>query len=227
MLDFSKQLCSAGAFFVATLDKCIAGGIGANFDIMRIMKKIVLDLETQKEFAEVGGRSAYSKLRVSVCGIYSYAQDQYLCFDETTLVRLGELLQGADQVIGYNIKQFDFQVLQPYFNFSMTSVPALDILEEIEKVLGHRIRLDAVAQTTIGAGKTGTGLGAISLWKSGRIDELKSYCLSDVKLTRELYEYALREGKLLYQDFFEVREIPIKIIEPAARIDALVQSSLF
>lgn len=189
--------------------------------------KIVLDLETQKEFAEVGGRSAHGKLRVSVCGIYSYEQDQYLCFDESNLTKLGEMLQETDLVIGYNIKQFDFQVLQPYFNFSMDTVPALDILEEVEKVLGHRIRLEAIAQATLGTGKTGSGLASINLWKTGRIDELKSYCLNDVKLTREVYEYAKVNGKLLFQDFFETREIVLNFPEPAPRINTVVQSSLF
>lgn len=191
------------------------------------MNKIVLDLETQKSFDEVGGRSAHGKLRVSVCGIYSYEQDQYLCFDESNLAKLGEIFQETDLVIGYNIKDFDFQVLQPYFNFSMDTVPALDILSEVEKVLGHRIRLEAIAQATLGTGKTGSGLAAINLWKTGRIDELKSYCLRDVQLTRDVYEYAKVNGKLLFQDFFEIREIVMNFPEPAPRINTVVQSSLF
>ena len=191
------------------------------------MNKIVLDLETQKDFAEVGGRNGYHKLRVSLCVIYSYEQDEYLCFDEKNLTKLGEILQAADLIIGYNIKQFDFQVLQPYFNFSLENVPALDMLEEVEKVLGHRIRLEAIAQATLGAGKSGSGLHAIQLWRQGRIEELKSYCQNDVKLTRELYDFVLGNRKLLFQDFFEVREIPLNFPEPAAKINTLVQSSLF
>ncbi|OGE84311.1 MAG: hypothetical protein A2846_02700 [Candidatus Doudnabacteria bacterium RIFCSPHIGHO2_01_FULL_49_9] len=191
------------------------------------MHKIVLDLETQKEFAEVGGRHANHKLRVSVCGVYSYQDDQYQCFEEKDLAKLGEILQKTDLVIGYNIKQFDFAVLAPYFQFSMDTVPALDILVEIEKVLGHRIRLEAVAQATIGEGKTGSGLAAIDLWRKGQIEELKSYCLNDVKLTKEVYEYALANRKLLFQDFFEVREMAITFPEILPRVNTTVQTSLF
>src|SRR3989344_607180 len=186
------------------------------------MHKIVLDLETQKEFAEVGGRHANHKLRVSVCGVYSYQDDQYQCFEEKDLAKLGEILQKTDLVIGYNIKQFDFAVLAPYFQFSMDTVPALDILVEIEKVLGHRIRLEAVAQATIGEGKTGSGLAAIDLWRKGQIEELKSYCLNDVKLTKEVYEYALANRKLLFQDFFEVREMAITFPEILPRVNTTV-----
>ena len=192
-----------------------------------MLNKIVLDLETQKEFAEVGGRNANHKLRVSVCGVYSYAEDQYLCWDEKNLTKLGEMLQTTDLVIGYNIKQFDLAVLQPYFNFSMAGVPVLDILEEVEKSLGHRIRLEAIAQATLGEGKSGSGLAAINLWKAGKLEELKTYCLNDVKLTKEIYEYGRQNGKLLFQDFFETREIAVNFPEPAPRVGARVQSSLF
>ena len=189
--------------------------------------KIVLDLETQKDFSEVGGRKGYSKLRVSLCGIYSYADDQYQCFYEKDLTKLGELLQITDQVIGYNIKQFDFEVLQPYVNFPLSNIPTLDILEESEKVLGHRMGLGAIAKGTLGAGKNGSGAAAIQLWRTGKLDVLREYCLNDVKLTREIYEYALANGKLIYQDFFEKREILLKISEPSPRLNAVQQVSLF
>src|SRR3989338_5721832 len=164
--------------------------------------KIVLDLETQKDFSEVGGRSGNKNLRVSLCGIYSYTEGNYLCFSEKELTKLGEMLQVADQVIGYNIKQFDYEVLQPYLNFPLATIPTLDILEIVDQALGHRISLEVVAQATLGVGKTGTGRAAIDLWKSGRLEELKSYCMNDVKLTREVYEYGQKHGKLLFQDFF-------------------------
>lgn len=192
-----------------------------------MLNKIVLDLETQKDFNEVGGRSKHHLLQVSVAGIYSYATDKYICYDEKELHKLGELLVAADQIIGFNIRQFDFVVLQPYLNFPLSSVPTLDILEEIEKALGHRISLESVASETLGTGKTGTGLGAIRLWRAGQIDELKKYCLADVKLTRGIYEYGQKYNRLLYKDFFETREIPINFPEAIQRVSVAKQTSLF
>ncbi len=189
--------------------------------------KLVLDLETQKDFAEAGGRSRHQHLRVSVAGVYSYAADQYLVFEEKDLHRLGELLHAADQVIGFNVRSFDYKVLAPYLNFSLAGIPTLDILEEIEKVLGHRIGLSVVATATLGQGKSGTGMEAIRLWKEGRIPELKEYCLDDVRLTRAIYEYGQANGKLLYKDFFETREIPVNFAEPLKRTNVARQASLF
>jgi DEAD/DEAH box helicase domain-containing protein len=191
------------------------------------MRKIVLDLETQKNFAEVGGRNKHHLLQVSVAGIYIYPSNRFQIFLEKELTKLGEILINADQVIGFNIQQFDFAVLQPYLNFSLEQVPALDILQEVEKVLGHRISLEAIATATLGLGKTGSGNQAIHLWKTGQIEELKKYCLNDVKLTRDIYDYGKKYGKLLYRDFFETREIPVNFTEPLKRTNVAVQPSLF
>ncbi|HVY68195.1 MAG TPA: hypothetical protein VHA30_04860, partial [Patescibacteria group bacterium] len=106
-------------------------------------------------------------------------------------------------------------------------VPYLDLLEEIEKVLRHRIKLELVAQGTLGSGKSGNGLEAILYFQNGRMDLLKKYCLDDVKITRQIYDYALKNGKLLYKDFFKTKEIPLKLSEPAARQGVMHQAALF
>jgi DEAD/DEAH box helicase domain-containing protein len=190
-------------------------------------KKIVLDLETQKSFEDVGGRGKNHLLKVSVCGIYDYSRDTYEIYEEHELPRLAPLLQVADQVIGFNIKQFDFEVLQPYFNFSVSEIPAFDLLEEIEKIIGHKIRLDAVAQATLGSGKSGNGLEALLYYKNGKMDQLKKYCLDDVKVTKQVYDYALVNQKLLYRDYFSIKEIPFVCSEPVSRQGVQIQEVLF
>lgn len=192
-----------------------------------MLRKIVLDLETQKSFEEVGGRGKNHLLKVSVCGIYDYVQDQYLIYEEHELPRLASLLQSADQIIGFNIKNFDFAVLQPYMNFDLSLVPYYDLLEEIEKSIGHRIKLEAVAQGTIGSGKSGNGLEALLYYRNGRMDLLKKYCLDDVRVTKQVYDYALKNQKLLYRDYFSVREMPITCLEPHSRTGVLKQEVLF
>lgn len=191
------------------------------------LKKIVLDLETQKEFAEVGGRGKNHLLKISVCGIYDYSQDKYLIYEENELPKMAPLLQAADQIIGFNIKDFDFEVLQPYLNFNIFEIPYYDLLEEISKVLGRRISLETVAQGTLGSGKSGNGKQALLYYKNGRMDLLKKYCLDDVKVTRLVYEYALKNQKVLYRDFFNIREIPLVLNEPQSRVGVLKQEVLF
>lgn len=191
------------------------------------LKKIVLDLETQKSFDDVGGRGKNHLLKISVCGVYDYTTDKYLTYEEHQLPKLAPILQTADQIIGFNIIDFDFQVLQPYVNFDLAQVPAMDLLKEIEKSLGRRISLDTVATATLGTGKSGDGRKALEFWKHGRMEELKKYCLDDVKITRQVYEYALKHGKILYNDYFSIKEIPLPIAEATARSGVLHQAALF
>ena len=192
-----------------------------------MLKKIVLDLETQKSFEDVGGRGKNHLLKVSVCGIYDYSQDKYLIYEEHELPRMASILQSADQIIGFNIKQFDFEVLQPYLNFNIFEVPYYDILEELEKSIGHKVKLESVAQGSIGTGKSGNGLEALLYYKNGKIDQLKKYCLDDVRVTRLVYEYALKNQKLLYRDYFSIREARVKCEEPLSRVGVIRQDVLF
>ena len=192
-----------------------------------MLKKIVLDLETQKSFQEVGGRGKNHLLKISVVGIYDYSTDKYSTYEEHELSKLAPILQTADQIIGFNIKDFDFEVLVPYLNFDIFQVPYLDLLEEIEKVIQHRIKLELVAQGTLGSGKSGSGLEAILFYKNGRMDLLKKYCLDDVKITKQIYDYALKNGKLLYKDFFKTKEIPLKLADAVPRQGVMHQAALF
>ena len=192
-----------------------------------MLKKIVLDLETQKSFQEVGGRGKNHLLKVSVAGIYDYSTDKYSVYEEHEIPKLGSILQTADQIIGFNIKDFDFEVLKPYLNFDIFRVPYLDLLEEIEKVLHHRIKLELVAQGTLGSGKSGSGLEALLYFKQGRMDLLKKYCLDDVKITKQIYDYALRNQKVLYKDFFKTKEAGLKIAEAVPRMGVQHQTALF
>jgi len=192
-----------------------------------MLKKIVLDLETQKSFQDVGGRGKNHLLKISVACIYDYSTGKYSSFEEHEIGKLSPILQTADQIIGYNIKDFDFEVIQPYLNFNIFEVPYLDLLAEIEKVLQHRIKLDVVAQGTLGSGKTGSGLEAILYYQNKRMDLLKKYCLDDVKITKQIYEYALKNQKVLYKDFFKTKEISLKIKEAEPRVGVRHQAALF
>lgn len=161
--------------------------------------KIVLDLETKKTFDEVGGQHNKHLLGVSLVGIYSYNKDKYRGFKEEEFGELLELLKNTELMIGFNSKSFDNTVLQPYFqDFDLSTIPHLDILEEIVFALGHRLKLESVAQSTLGYGKSGSGLDAIMYYRNNDWESLTKYCLDDVKVTREVYEYGLSHGNIWY-----------------------------
>jgi DEAD/DEAH box helicase domain-containing protein len=174
--------------------------------------QIVFDIETQKTFDEVGGGRNLAELKISVVGAYFYATDEYRCFEEKELPEFEERISKASRIIGFNIRRFDLPVLQPYLKYIQGSqIPALDLLEELEKTLGHRISLQSVATATLNAGKSGSGLDAIRYYRSGEIDKLKKYCLDDVRLTKEIYEFGKNSGLVSYLSRDATQKLSVKV----------------
>jgi len=173
------------------------------------MDKIIFDIETKNSFADVGGQENLKKLDVSVVGVYSYERDDYFCFGENELEKLKEIFKASDLLIGFAIKRFDLPVLEKHFSapgeFNIYSVPCFDILEEIERSLGHRVKLDDLAKANLGIGKTAVGLEAIEFYRNGEMEKLKNYCLNDVKITKELYEMLKSQGYLWIPQRFSVK----------------------
>ncbi|MBI4437661.1 ribonuclease H-like domain-containing protein [Candidatus Uhrbacteria bacterium] len=158
-------------------------------------KEVVFDIETQS-----AAGFDYKQMRVSVVGVYFYETDEFACYEEAELPKLWSRLERADRLIGYNSRSFDVPILNNYYPGDLGRLPQLDILEEIHKTLGFRLKLDHVAQTCLGVGKSGHGLQAVEWWKQGEIQKIKDYCLQDVKVTRDVYEYGLKYGALAYED---------------------------
>ena len=173
--------------------------------------EVVLDLETQDTFQEVGGYDPV-KLHISLVGIYSYADDTYRSFLEPELPKLWKYLEQADAIVGYNTNHFDLPILNKYYPGEIGTFFSIDLMAAIEKSLGFRVKLEDVGQATLGRGKTGTGLQAIQFFKAHDFEKLASYCLEDVRLTKDLYEFARAHGKVMFRDRTGVvREVPVAL----------------
>jgi len=186
--------------------------------------KLVLDLETQRDFNEVEGRKP-ELLGVSVAGVYSYDSNRYDAYLEGDLGAFAGRLRAADLLIGFNIRRFDLAVLQPYVPFPVTTLPVLDIMEDLAKELGHRVSLESVAQATLGRGKSGHGLDALRWFKQGRFDLITKYCLDDVRLTKEVYDYGQRHGRLFVTGRFNPDKLTVSVFWPDRRqsVDAIAK----
>jgi len=159
---------------------------------------IVLDIETQNLFSDVGGKENLVKLLLSVAGVYSYANNSFLTFTEKELPAFENLLKRTDLIIGFNINHFDLPVLQKYLSIDLSKIPTLDIMDEVVKTMGHRVSLDDLVINTLGKRKSANGLLAVDYFKQGRMDELKKYCLDDVRLTRDLYTHGLKHNEIKF-----------------------------
>lgn len=161
--------------------------------------EIVLDIETQNTFMDVGAYNP-TLLKISLVGVYFYETDTYEAFLEEDLPKLWPRLERSSRIIGYNLIGFDYPCMQTYYTGDIMKLPTVDVMKEIEKRLGHRVKLDDVAQATLGVGKSGHGLLAVEYWKNGEIEKLKDYCLQDVRVTKDVYDFAIENGFVRYHD---------------------------
>lgn len=176
-------------------------------------KEVVLDIETD---GLIGANGAMPK--ITLVGVYYYETDEYASYLEHELPNLWPRLERADRLIGYNTKGFDLPVMNSYYPGDLLTFPNLDLLEVITANLGFRLKLDSVAQATVGAGKTGHGLQALEYFKKGEFDKLRAYCLQDVKVTKEIYDYGLEHGVIYYQDRLGAKkEIKVDFRQPKAK----------
>jgi len=159
---------------------------------------VYFDLETQKSAAEVGGWHNKKAMKVALGVTYSTARGTYEIYQESDVYALLQELQRADQVVGYNVIDFDFEVLAPYAVFDLSQVPVLDLMRDVEKTIGSRIGLDAISEQTIGAGKTADGMESLKWWKEGKLLPIAEYCCYDVKATKLVHEYGLQYGCVFY-----------------------------
>src|SRR3989338_5352260 len=192
---------------------------------------LVLDLETQRTFEDIGSRNNLKALGVSVVGVYSYKTEKYHAFWEKDFPKLESWLQERPFVVGFNQRKFDMPVLQAYMKLDLSKLPMVDLLEDIHKVLGHRVSLDSVAQATLGKSKIGHGLDAIKYWRTGDLEKLREYCLEDVRITKEVFEYGIKQKEVFYLSKFGNNKLKAsidwKMKHPEARKEDEKQISLF
>ncbi len=177
------------------------------------MRYVVFDIETQNTFADIG-KNEPALLDISVVSAYDSLSDTYTTVGESELEKLWPIFEHADALVGYNSNHFDIPLLNKYYPGSLLHIQSIDLLESIRESFGRRVRLDSVAEATLGTKKSANGLQAIAWWKQGEIEKIKEYCQKDVEITKRLFEYALKHNAL-------------KIKDGLKKIDVVIDTSLW
>ena len=181
---------------------------------------MVLDVETRRSAAEVGGWQRADNMGVSVAVLYDsgpagknsdWADDAdsdrcgkgeggFFIYAQDELPALFARLREAEVVVGFNIARFDYAVLQPFAAYDLKTLPTVDLLARIKDRLAYRVSLDNVAGATLDEAKSADGLQALQWWKEGRVADIAAYCRKDVDITRRVYLYGLEQGFVLFSN---------------------------
>ncbi len=163
-------------------------------------RTLFFDLETQRSAEEVGGWSRIQDMGLALAVVYDEEAGAFRTYFEADVDRLIIDLMSADRVVGFNVKRFDYTVLRGYRDAAFERIPTCDMLEEIHRRLGFRIKLNHLAEVTLGEGKSADGLQSLEWYRQGRLDLIEEYCRKDVEVTRRLYHFGREKGYLLYLD---------------------------
>lgn len=201
-----------------------------------MITEVIFDIESQKLFSEVENNDP-TKLGVSIVSCYirqvNENQDEIRgsmrSFWEHELIDMWPIMASAKRVIGFNTIKFDVPVLAPYLDLS--KLPHLDIMQSVRSALGHSLSLAHLGENTLGHGKTDVGTNAVLYWKQHdqeSLAKLKYYCEADVLLTRDLYDYGVKNKLLKYTDRTNTpRQFTVDFSYPKDVVDASRQIGLF
>ncbi len=178
---------------------------------MNNKKILIFDIETKNTFADVQSDNP-ADLDISVISLYDSENDKIFSFLENDFEKMWPFFEKADLLVSYNGNHFDIPLLQKYAPFDLKKIEHFDIFEEVKKTLGRKISLDNIAKATLKIGKSADGLQAVAWWNSGEIDKIIKYCEQDVKVTKDIYFYLIKEKKLYYENRAgEVEEIAFNL----------------
>ncbi len=123
----------------------------------------------------------------------------YHHYTESRAQALIEELRTADLVVGFNVQEFDYEVLRPYGLDSLQPT-TLDMMQDLAQRLGFRPSLSSVATATLRIGKSADGLQAVRWYRQGQLAKVLDYCQRDVEVTRGVHEFGKAQRFVYYWD---------------------------
>ena len=180
---------------------------------------LYFDLETKYSADEVGGWGNIEDMGMSIGVIWDTTDEKFHVYIEHQIKEMVDHFYRADQIVGFNHVGFDYRVVagvryadsheRSRLHTELAGLKNFDMLLELKKLLGHRLKLESIARPTLGAGKSADGLQALKWYKEGKLDKIIAYCKVDVEVTRDVHLYALENGKLHYDSRSGIKTVSV------------------
>jgi DEAD/DEAH box helicase domain-containing protein len=165
-----------------------------------VPRHLYLNLTTQRASDDVGGWQHKHLLGLGIAVIYDTADASYRIYTEETIEMLIAHLQQADLIISFNTLDFDYQVLQPYTDVQLPSLPTYAMLDEIQRALGYRLSFKHLLQETLGVERPDDRLDTVAWFRQAQSEVIIAACRRDIDWMRDLVHHLHRTGSLRYRD---------------------------
>jgi DEAD/DEAH box helicase domain-containing protein len=170
------------------------------------LRHVYLCLTTQKSADEVGGWQHKHLLGLGVAMTYDTQDGLYRVYTAETVEDLLASLRLADLVIGFNLRDFDYQVLQPYTTASLAALPTLALLDAVQEELGYRLSFTHLLQETLGINRPDESLQTLQWFRQGDRNRIVQYCRRDITHLRALVRHGAHTGHVWYRDRTDARQ---------------------
>jgi len=172
------------------------------------MRIVTFDIETANWMSDTGTGDP-ADLTIAIVCIHDSATDTYSSYLESELPRMWPILERTDVLVGYNSDHFDIPLLNKYYPGDLRKIKSLDLMQEVHAVLGRRLKLDTIAEATLGEKKSASGPQSLQWWRAGEVEKVRAYCLKDVEITKNIFDYALKNNSIKYKELGKVREVKL------------------
>lgn len=175
-----------------------------------MVNEIIFDIETKKIFDDIVGSNP-ADLGISIISVYKRQLDDGFnevsgkmeSFFEEDFAKMWVLFSNVDRIIGFNSLHFDVPAMATLSPYDFKKLNHFDIMDHVKNALGFRLSLNAIATETLGHTKIDNGLNAVYYWQEHSkesLAKLKKYCEMDVIVTKEVYDYGIKNKQLKYKD---------------------------
>lgn len=190
-----------------------------------MLKEVFFDIETKLIFDDIEGNDP-ADLGISIISVFTRNMDdqgnetegKMYSFWEENFADMWGLFANADRIVGFNSLHFDVPAMAPLAPYDFKKLNQFDIMDHVKAALGFRAGLGAIAAETLGHTKIDHGLNAVRYWAEHTeesLAKLKKYCEADVQVTKEVYDFGMKNKFLKFKDKWNtVRTFPVDFSYP-------------
>ena len=168
---------------------------------------LYLDIETQHLITEFEGGwkkpDNYRKIKIAELG--TLQNNEYNTYEEKNINDLIFDLVKAELIVGHNISQFDYEVLEHYYSphiIKELRMKTFDTMLEFSKHTKNNagwVGLDDIAKRNFGMTKPIDSILIPKMWRDGKHQEVKDYLLNDLKITEQFFLHGRKGHTFKYE----------------------------
>lgn len=164
-------------------------------------KILIIDLLTKYSYDDVGGKKGMDKMGISVAGAFDYTANKVTFYEEENINTYIHELYSAKLIMGINLTKFIYRILSNFSANDFSKLKSLDVLEYFKKRLTFKPTLEGLFNGTLGIKNIKKNDNYVPmLFKQGRFDEIKSLCNQNIDDLKNLFDFGMTKGYVVYDD---------------------------